>query len=52
MRTGIIIDITASDKERLEAIVSARSSPQKHVWRARIILLTVEGHGTVAIMAS
>lgn len=52
MRTGISIDITASDKARLEAIVAARGSPQKHVWHARIILLSAAGHGTSAIMAS
>ena len=52
MRTGIEIEVTASDKARLEAIVAARSSPQKHVWRARIILLTDQGLGTLAIMAA
>jgi len=52
MRTGISISVTASDKTRLEAIVAARSSPQKHVWRARIILLTEQGLGTNAIMAA
>ncbi len=52
MRTGIRIEVTASDKARLEAIVAARSSPQKHVWRARIILLTDQGLGTLAIMAA
>lgn len=52
MRTGIMIDVTASDKARLEAIVSALGSPQKHVWRAWIILLTEQGLGTVAIMAA
>lgn len=52
MRTGIRIEVTASDKARLEAIVAARGSPQKHVWRARIILLTAGGLGTVAIMAA
>src|ERR1700744_348044 len=51
MRTGIRIEVTASDKAQLEAIVAARSSPQKHVWRARIILLTDQGLGTLAIMA-
>jgi hypothetical protein len=30
--------------------VADRNSPQKHVWRARIILLTAEGLGTVEIM--
>ena len=52
MRTGIRIEVTASDKARLETIVSARGSPQKHVWRARIILLTDQGLGTLAIMAA
>jgi hypothetical protein len=52
MRTGISIGVTASDRARLEAIVAARSSPQKHVWRAQIILLTDEGLGTAGIMAA
>ena len=52
MRTGIRIEVSASDKDRLEAIVAARGSPQKHVWRARIILLTQQGLGTLAIMAA
>jgi len=52
MRTGISIAITASDRARLEALVAARGSPQKHVWRARIVLLTADGVGTVAIMAA
>jgi hypothetical protein len=34
---------------RLEAIVADRNSPQKHVWRPRIILLTAAGLGTVEI---
>ena len=52
MRVGIRIEVTAWDKARLEAIVSARGSPQKHIWRARIILLTDQGLGTLAIMAA
>lgn len=52
MRTGIKIEVTTSDRERLEAIVAARGSPQKHVWRAKIVLLTGDGLGTVAIMAA
>src|SRR5438477_5568271 len=50
MRTGISIDVTASDRERLLAIVADRNSPQKHVWRARIVVSTADGHGTAAIM--
>jgi transposase len=52
MRTGISFTVSADDRERLEAIVRSRSSPQKHVWRARIILLSSEGAGTHSIMAA
>ena len=52
MRSGINIAVTASDKARLEAIIAGRSSPQKHVWRAQIILLSAQGLGTTAIMAA
>jgi len=50
MREGIIIEVNAADRERLAAVVADRNSPQKHVWRARIILATAEGYGTAAIM--
>lgn len=50
MRTGISIEVTANDRERLLAIVGDRNTPQKHVWRCRIVLLTADGHGTAAIM--
>ena len=50
MRTGISLHVTARDRERLLAVVSDRNSPQKHVWRARIVLLTADGHGTSEIM--
>lgn len=52
MRTGIEIEVTGPATKRLEAIVAARGSPQKHVWRARIILLTAQGLGTQAIMVA
>ena len=50
MRKGITVSVSPEDRIQLEAIVRDRNSPQKHVWRARIILLTAEGAGTVAIM--
>src|SRR5438067_8636423 len=50
MRTGIIVDVKAEDRARLEGIVAARNSPQKYVWRARIVLLTADGVGTNEIM--
>ena len=46
MRTGIVIEVSAAVRARLEAIVADRNSPQKHVWRARIILLTAASVGT------
>jgi hypothetical protein len=30
--------------------VANRNSPQKHVWRAKIVLLTADAHGTADIM--
>ena len=50
MREGISIEVSASDRERLAAVVADRNSPQKHVWRSRIILATAEGCGTAEIM--
>ena len=50
MRAGIIVNVTRADRRRLEAIVSDRSAPQKHVWRANIILATADGCGTTEIM--
>ena len=44
------MNVTQADRHRLEAIVSDRSAPQKHVWRANIILATAEGCGTAEIM--
>jgi hypothetical protein len=44
------VNVTRADRHRLEAIVSDRSAPQKHVWRANIILATAEGCGTAEIM--
>src|SRR5918996_3974802 len=49
MRSHVEIEVSAVDRARLEAIVAAPSSPQKHVWRARIILLSATGVGTMAI---
>ena len=40
MREGINIEVNAADRERLATVVADRNSPQKHVWRAKIVLLT------------
>ncbi len=50
MRTGISFEVSPADRRRLEIVVRDRNAAQKHVWRARIILLSGEGCGTVEIM--
>jgi transposase len=50
MRKDVVVEASAVDRARLEVVVSDRNSPQKHVWRARIVLLTADGLGTVEIM--
>ncbi len=50
MRSGIVIDLTSADRERLERICKDRNTPQKHVWRAEIVLLSADGVGTSEIM--
>jgi Homeodomain-like domain len=50
MRGGIDIEVSAADRERLVAVAGDRNSPQKHLWRAEIILVTAEGCGTAEIM--
>ena len=50
MRTGISITVKASDRKRLRAILRDRNAPQKHVWRAEIVLLSADGLGTNEIM--
>src|SRR4051794_41283409 len=50
MREGISVEMSAADRARLEAVVADRNSPQKHVWRARIVLATADGLGTGEIV--
>ena len=50
MRTGVSFAVGSEDHRRLEAIVADRNAKQKHVWRARIILESGEGCGTMEIM--
>jgi len=50
MRTGVRVELKTDDRQRLVAIVADRNSPQKHVWRAQIVLLTADGYGTAEIM--
>jgi len=50
MRTGITVNVSTAERVRLEAIVAERNTPQKQVWRARIVLLTADRIGTNEIM--
>jgi len=50
MRKGVVVNVSVADRARLEAIVGDRNSPQKHVWRAQIVLLSAAGLGTVESM--
>jgi transposase len=49
-RDDICLYVSAADRQRLDAIIKDRNSPSKHVWRARIVLATADGHGTNEIM--
>ena len=49
MRQGITVEVSEDDRVCLAAIVADRNSPQKHVWRARIVLMTADGVGTTTI---
>ncbi len=42
------IELSAGDRERLEGIVN--NPPQKHVWRARIVLALGSGRGLAETM--
>jgi transposase len=44
------IKLNAADRAELEAVLANRNSPQKNVWRAKIVLLTANGSGTAEIM--
>jgi transposase len=42
MAQTVCVIVSASDRQRLEAIVAARNRPRKHVERARIVLASAE----------
>ena len=46
------ISIGSADRERLEQLVRDRNTPQKVVWRARIVLLATDGLTAGAIAAA
>lgn len=50
MRAGIAIEVTSAAHIHLERIAGDRNTPQKHSARARVILATAEGCGTLEIV--
>jgi Homeodomain-like domain-containing protein len=46
------IAVGAADRERMERLVRDRNTPQKVVWRARIVLLASDGMTAEAIAAA
>ena len=50
MRAGIEITVTPEDRRRLDAIARDRNAKLKHVARAKVILATADGCGTMEVM--
>ena len=50
MPSPVKCQVPPADRTRLQALVAAPMTPQKHVWRCAIVLATAEGLGTTAIM--
>ena len=50
MRTGISLTVTPAIRRHLKAVAANRNNPQKHVWRAQIVLLSAAGVGTNEII--
>ena len=51
MRTGVEVKVSDEQRRRLEAIAADGNSKAKHQRRARIVLLSADGLGTMAIAA-
>jgi transposase len=50
MDTQASIWLSPGDRAKLEGWVAERNTPQKLVWRSRIVLLSADGLGTMAIV--
>ena len=50
MESEAIIHLSPEDRARLEGWVAGRNTPQKLVWRARIVLMWAQGAGVTAIV--
>src|SRR5271165_4259380 len=52
MRNIERISVSEADRDRLERLVRDRNTPQKVVWRARIVLLAANGLQAIGIAAA
>ena len=52
METQTCIRLSPGDRARLESWIADRNTPQKLVWRSRIVLLSADGFGTMSIVRS
>jgi transposase len=50
MRATISFKVSAAEREHLQRLVADRNTPAKVAWRAKIILGSADGLGTMAIM--
>jgi transposase len=50
MRERTEITLNRADRSALQTVVANRNSPQKHAWRAKIVLLTADRYGTAEIV--
>ena len=50
MESEANIQLSPEDRARLEGWVAGRNTPQKLVWRARIVLMWAQGAGVTAIV--
>ncbi len=50
MRGDLELFVSSADRARLAAVIADRNTPQKHVWRAAVMLLTSDRLGTAEIM--
>ncbi len=50
MRGNLGLFVSSADRARLAAVIADRNNPQKHVWRAQVVLLTADRVGTAEIM--
>jgi hypothetical protein len=49
MKKGIEVKLGPGERERLEALIGSGKTQQKRVWRTRVVLLSADGVGTMAI---